>query len=179
MEDKLKILGGDFSLPMFITKVNNIFVMYYTAIMMDDEKRVAHFLSDEVYQNMKERIAKLNAANEREMFDELNVKTTVISDIIDTDDEYIIKVTLVSRYMDYVIDKTTFKYKRGVNDRRIEKTNYLELQKKKNVKDKGIVSKCPSCGASIDVNRSGHCEYCGMTFDNKNYDWILTSISDV
>lgn len=43
MEEKYKLLGGDFSLPMFITKVNNIFVMYYTAIMMDDEKRVAHF----------------------------------------------------------------------------------------------------------------------------------------
>ena len=40
-------------------------------------------------------------------------------------------------------------------------------------------SKCPSCGASIDVNRSGHCEYCGTTFDNENYDWILTSIRDV
>ena len=56
MEEKIKLLGKDFSLPMFITKVNNIFVMYYTAIMMNDEKRVAHFLSDEVYQNMKERI---------------------------------------------------------------------------------------------------------------------------
>ena len=100
MEEKYKLLGGDFSLPMFITKVNNIFVMYYTAIMMDDEKRVAHFLSDEVYEELKERIAKLNAANEREMFDELNVKTTEISDIIDADDEYIIKVTLISRYMD-------------------------------------------------------------------------------
>ena len=85
MEEKIKLLGKDFSLPMFITKVNNIFVMYYTAIMMNDEKRVAHFLSDEVYQNMKERIDKLNAANEREMFDELNVKTTEISDIIDSD----------------------------------------------------------------------------------------------
>ena len=89
MEEKYKLLGEDFSLPMFITKVNNIFIMYYSAIMMDDEKRVAHFLSDEVYEELKTKIAKLNAENEREMFDELNVKTTDISDIIETDDETI------------------------------------------------------------------------------------------
>ena len=51
------------------------------AILKEKEDRLNKSASDS-----KKLVAdKLNAANEREMFDELNVKTTEISDIIDAD----------------------------------------------------------------------------------------------
>jgi len=37
------------------------------------------------------------------------------------------------------------------------------------------VKKCPNCGAVVKEHSSVKCEYCGVLFDNGNYDWYLVS----
>ena len=39
-----------------------------------------------------------------------------------------------------------------------------------------VEAKCPGCGANINANYSGKCEYCGTTYDTVKYDWILEDI---
>ncbi len=169
-------MDNNFNEPIFITRVNNIFIKLHTAIMKGDLTDVKHFLSDEVIAKYQTIIDNLNNHNERQMYDELNVKETSIIDESETDDNYIIKVRLISRYMDYIIDKDTGKLLKGDNTRRIAKQNILEFQKKKDAKDIAIVRKCPGCGASINVNDAGVCEYCGSIYNMKDYDYILTNI---
>ena len=36
--------------------------------------------------------------------------------------------------------------------------------------------KCPGCGASIDANLSGKCEYCGSVITIGNNTWVLTGL---
>ena len=79
--------------------------------------------------------------------------------------------------MDYQVDKTTGKYVSGINDRRVEKEQYLTFSKIKNAKETGIIKECPNCGASIDSNNTGVCPYCRSVYNLKDYDWILTKIS--
>ena len=180
MDELLKV-EPSFNKEMFITKVNNIFVMLHSAIMMDDINRVRHFISDELEKKYENILTELNNKNLRQMYDELNVKTTEIDNVSIEEDKIRIKVVIVSRYMDYLIDKTSGKFISGINNRRIEKTNYLIFEKKIGNRYNKIDKKCPGCGANIDVNKNGKCSYCGQIFDTENYDWILTSIdtSDV
>lgn len=175
MNDLLKI-DPTFNEGMFITKVNNIFVMLHSSVMMDNLERVKHFLSEDVYQKYDDILKDLNSRNVRQMYDELNVRNTYIKDIEIKEDCVIIKVDITSRYMDYLIDKTTGKFISGYNDHRIEKVNHLELTKKFGTSSYKIDKKCPGCGANIDVNNNGKCAYCGSIFNTENYDWILTSI---
>lgn len=175
--DELIKIDPSFNEGMFITKVNNIFVMLHSSIMFGDLSRVRHFLSEEVAEKYEKKLQELNAKNVRQMYDELNVKTTTIKNIQIKEDCVIINVDITSRYMDYLIDKTTNKFISGYNDHRIEKINHLEFTKLLNSKAYSIASKCPGCGANIDVNNHGKCDYCGTIFNAKNYDWILTSIT--
>lgn len=175
MNDLLKI-DPTFNEGMFITKVNNIFVMLHSSVMMDNLEKVKHFLSEDVYQKYDDILKDLNSRNVRQMYDELNVKNTYIKDIEIKEDCVIIKVDITSRYMDYLIDKTTGKFISGYNDHRIEKVNHLELTKKLGTSSYKMDKKCPGCGANIDVNNNGKCAYCGSIFNTENYDWILTSI---
>ena len=174
--DELINLDSTFTESSFKTKVDNIFVMLYMSLMTDNMKRVDHFISDEVFKIYNNKLQELNNNNEIEMFDELNVKSTEIIDVKITDEKYIITVKLTSRYMDYIIDKTTRKYKRGNNESRIEKVNILTFEKKRNTKVQGIVRYCQNCGHPMDVNKSGHCDYCGSTYNQEAYDWVLTNI---
>ena len=175
MNELLKI-EPDFNEGMFITKVNNIFVLLHSSIMMDNLERVKHFLSEDVYKKIENKLNDLNSRNVRQMYDELNVKETHIKDINIQDNCVIINVDITSRYMDYIFDKDSGKFISGFNDHRIEKLNRLEFTKKLETNSYGIDKKCPGCGANINVNNNGKCDYCGTIFDAKNYDWILTSI---
>ena len=169
-------LDSTFTESSFKTKVDNIFVMLHMSLMTDNMKRVDHFINDEVYNEFNNRLTILNNNNERQMFDELNVKSTDIINIEILEDKFIITVRLVSRYMDYVVDKTTLKYKRGNNSSRIEKENILTFEKKRSAKIQGVVRFCPNCGHPMDVNKSGYCEFCHSSYNQEDYDWILTKI---
>lgn len=166
----------DFNEAMFKTKVDNIFVKLYTCIMKGDLTDVRHFISEELYNNYINKINELISHNKRQMYDEINVKNTMIINRKILEDKEIIDVEIVSRYMDYIIDINTGDLISGDDTRRIERRNILRFEKKLNTKDFGIVRKCPGCGASINVNNTGKCEYCDTIFNLDDYDYILVSI---
>lgn len=174
--DELERIDPSFNKSGFIAKVDNTFIMLYSSIMIGNLDRVKHKLSDDLIIRYQKVIDELNSRNERQMYDEINVKSTEILSISEDNDKYIIEVLLVSRYMDYIIDRETRKFISGVNDHRIEKNNYLTFTKVKDFKDEGFARKCPGCGANIDANYSGKCAWCGTTYDTVKYDWILEDI---
>ena len=176
MLNELITLDPTFTESSFKTKVDNIFVMLHMSLMTDNMKRVDHFISNEVYEEFTNRLNVLNNNNEKQMFDELNVKSTDIIKVVITPNKYIITVRLISRYMDYIVDKESFNFKRGNNTSRIEKENILTFEKNRNAKVQGVVRFCPNCGHPMDVNKSGFCEYCHSTYNQENYDWVLTNI---
>ncbi len=167
----------EFNEAMFKTKVDNVFVKLYTAIMKGNLDEVSHFISDEVQSKYNAYIEELNAKNLRQMYDELNVKNTKVLSRDITAEKEVVKVELISRYMDYLIDKDTGNVVSGDDTRRVERTNYLTFEKKISTKEIGLVRKCPGCGASISVNTSGKCEYCGTIYNLEDYDYILVSIN--
>ena len=145
--------------------------------MKCDLTDVRHFISEELYNNYINKINELISHNKRQMYDEINVKNTMIINRKILEDKEIIDVEIVSRYMDYIIDINTGDLISGDDTRRIERRNILRFEKKLNTKDFGIVRKCPGCGASINVNNTGKCEYCDTIFNLDDYDYILVSIN--
>jgi predicted lipid-binding transport protein (Tim44 family) len=35
---------------------------------------------------------------------------------------------------------------------------------------------CPNCGAALQINMAGSCEYCGAHITNGEFDWVLSKI---
>jgi len=175
-KEELAKLDSSFNESMFITKVNNMFVKFLTSIMMDRLPEVKHFVTDNVYEfgNMIINGAKNNG--NRQMFDELNVKDTTIKTITLYEDFYKVNVYLQSRYLDYIISLDDGNYVSGNNSSRKQVDYNIILTKKRVTKNQDIVRKCPNCGASINVNASGKCEYCGSIYNLEDYDWVIASL---
>ena len=169
------IFDENFTEESFKAKVNNIFILLYSSVMNKDLKRIDHFVNDEVYENFNNIIKELEAREEVQMYEQLNVKSTEIISMESLEDRYVAKVKIVSRALDYVMDKSGH-ILRGNDSTRVEKENYLTLEKAKQNKQQAIARKCPHCGANMDVNYSGVCAYCGGIYNNEDYDWILTEI---
>ena len=163
----------NFNKDRFMSYVDNVFIKILHSIMLNKIETVNHFVSDSVYNILKKRVDELENMNYIKMYDMTNVKESNITNYIETKDKYIIEVTLCSRYVEYIMDKNTNEIISGDDEYRIEKTNILTFERNKNVKKSSIAKKCPTCGASIDVNNNGKCTYCGSIYDLENYDFIL------
>ncbi len=166
----------DFNETMFISKVNNIFVKLLTAIMQNNLKTVDHFISDEVMLYAEDIIKAAQRQKGIPIFDEINVKSTVIKSCKLINNVYQINVLLQSKYLEYIIDIDS-KEKISGDDKNRKEVNYeLIFEKKVEVKTEEIARKCPGCGAPISVNTSGLCAYCGAIYNTEDYDWVLKSI---
>ena len=175
MKEELIKVDPSYDESIFLSKVDHIFIMLLDAIMQRDLSPVKHYLSDEVYEKYNYMVTDYLNTKKIRLFDEMNVKSTDIRDINITENEITINVTLTSRYMDYFIDEEG-NYISGIKDHRIEKTNHLVFTKKIGAKELKEVRRCPSCGATLDINHTGVCPYCKNTIDMSEYDYILTSI---
>lgn len=174
--EEYKLIDNEFNESMFLSKVNNIAVKFYTAIMLNNMDEIKHFLSDEVIEYGYNIINKASNVGGRQMYDEINVKNSRIDSIEVNDDVYTMKVYLQLRYMDYIINLSNGNLVSGSDKHRIEVNRLFTFSKKANTKKQGIIRRCPGCGASLDVNDSGICEYCGTSYNQEDYDWILNSI---
>ena len=162
---------------MFLTKVDNIYIMLYTAMMFNDMSRVDHKISDSIMERWQGIANNNKANNRRHMYDQLNVKSTTIDSVnIDDEGNIIVKVTLISRYLDYIIDMTNGKKISGNDQVRVEKVNRLTLKKSKDAKALSEARHCPSCGAHADLSKTGKCPSCGTIFNLEEYDYILEDI---
>ncbi len=159
------------------SKFSNMFIMLLLGIQTNDLDNVKHYLSEDVYNKYSDICEEHKNNKEMQLYDEMNVKSIKI-DLKEENGYDIAFVNIVSRYMDYVIDLNTGKKKRGVDDHRVEISHDLVFKRKKGA-SKGAIVKCPGCGANLDVNHSGKCEYCGEIYSAENYDFILTSISNL
>lgn len=165
----------NFSEAMFITNIDNMFVQILSAIMHKRLEDIKHFVNSDVYNRLSSQVEYLENNQYIQFYDELNVKSTEILDVVETLDTFQIKVKLVSRYMDYIMDNSLSKIIQGHNKFRVENNNYLIFEKKKKFRDLEAARKCPGCGVTMDINRSGKCEYCGAIFNLEDRNWILIS----
>lgn len=169
-------LDKTFNPATFISKCNHVFIKYFTAIMMDNLREVDHFISNDVYKYGELIIAPLRKKHQRQMYDELNVKTTRLHNIELKNNKYIITVYIESRYMDYVIDMNTGNKVYGNDQSRITVTYKLTFTKDINAVNEGDTKKCHACGSPMNINDSGICEYCGSIYQQEKHGWILDNI---
>ena len=150
----------EFTESKFKTYVDNVFIQLHMAVVTKELENIKHFVSDEVYNEYKQIVDNLEKKHLIQMYDEINVAQTDILSYKVDNENMIIEVNILSRYLDYLMDEDG-NYVSGDTDIRTEKNNHLIFTKKINYEKSKTVRKCPGCGVSIDVNASGKCEYCG------------------
>ena len=162
---------------MFLTKVDNIFVLLYSSIMDRNMNRVKHRITDEIFDKYDKVVKELIDNKQIQMFGELNVKTSEIVDIDDNNGDLIVTVKLITRYLNYITDEN-HNYISGDKDTREEHELLLKFRKLKDAEKLKASRHCPTCGSLMDISNNGQCSYCGSIFNTEDYDYILIDISE-
>lgn len=165
---------SDFSESKFKSKVENIFVQIKLSMVTGKTEKIHHFVNEETYSKIVQKVEDDKNNNRIQLYDELNVADIQIVNIEELDDSFKIEVRLHSKALEYYISRDKRKFISGNKNSRTERMNRLVFTKIKDSKDMGVARKCPSCGANIDVNKDGQCSYCGNIFNLQNYDWVIS-----
>ena len=143
---------------------------------MRDIDKYDHFYADEVFNLGKKLIADAENGGNIRMFDQVNIRTESIRSIDYNNDWFNIKVDMNILYMDYLMNKDSGKVVSGDDSNRSPHAYTVTFSKSRTAKEQGIVKTCPTCGASLNPNSNGICEYCHTVYNQEDHDWVLSKI---
>ena len=159
---------------LLISKISNMVIMVAMSITNDNLNRCKHYLNDDMFNLISNRVIANKNNFLREMFDEPNVATVEIVSREEESSKEIIKCNVLFKAVHYMADYESFEYKTGDNYNKEHFNMILTLEK--NVGDENIVYTCPNCGANVNVTYDGVCTYCSIPFDSQGQDYIITNI---
>lgn len=177
MSDVLQNLlkqDSEFSESKFKSKVENEFVKIKLSMVTGKTEKIKHFVSEEVYAKIVNKVQEDINNNRIQMYDELNVYEVTITNIEELEDRFKITVRVHSKALVYYLNRAKRKFLSGNNKSRSDEFSALVFEKIKDARTLGQARKCPYCAANLDLNNTGKCNYCGAIFPLQNYDWVIT-----
>ncbi len=176
VEDYINNYDKDFDVDTFIAKINNIVIKYFNSITLNEMKKIDHFVSDKVYAMGEKLVQEADKNGNIQMFDEFNIRKSRINKIEVDNEAVYIYVDMNLLYMDYLINKASGIVVKGDNHTRVVHPMTMVFKKYKHAKEQVYVKTCPNCGASLNPNNTGICEYCHSVYDQEDHDWYLEDI---
>lgn len=162
----------NFNIEEFNFKAYQEFYDIQIAWMNFDYNKLKELVTDELYNSYVMQLETLKIKNQKNTMKEFELISSHIVDLKEENGIYIAKVYLNVRFYDYVEDIYTNNVVRGTDQRKLDNTYLLTLIKtKKEVNDINI---CPNCGAPVNGNITGICEYCKSKLINETHDWVIS-----
>ena len=124
LENLLK-QDSEFSEAKFKSKAENTFVQIKLSMVTGKTEKIHHFVNEETYQKIVQKVENDKSNNRIQLYDELNVADVQILKIEEQEDSFKIEVNVHSKALEYYIARDTRKYISGDRYNRVERMNKL------------------------------------------------------
>ncbi len=172
IENEVKKLLPDFNKAEFLINGYKIYCDIQKAWMDFKLDDVKDLITDELYNMYDSQLATLEVKGEQNIMKDFVLRSSYLKDVVKQNDNITITTGYVIEMYDYIADQATGKLIRGEDKHKMRVTYEMKFRKTLNENDK--ITNCPNCGAKIDMNSSGICEYCGSKIVLDNTKWVLT-----
>ena len=162
----------NFNIEEFNFKAYQIFYDVQMAWMDFDYDKLKELLTDELYNNYVMQLDALKLKNHKNSMKGFELIETCLSSLKEENDRYIAEVYLNVRFYDYVENVKTGMILRGTPNRKLNNIYKLTFVRTKD--ESNNINICPQCGAPVEGNSTGICEYCKSKLINNNYDWVMS-----
>lgn len=184
VEAKVKAIDPMFNKEEFLSFARSVFVKLQEAWTARDWSVIRTFESNELFEQHQNQLQRFIDNNQINKMEQICVKSVSLYSFEQTGDKEVLKVTLSSKMIDYIVDATTDKVLKGDRTTIRHSTYRLTFIRKAGVKTKAGTSdvnttNCPNCGAPTQITSSGKCEYCGSVITTGEYNWVLSDLTKV
>ncbi len=178
----LKEKDPNFSEAAMLSKVEHLFISSQIAYADQDYEPMRPFFSNALFEQHVKQINDKKARGERNVVSEMAVLSSKLENFSEDGHNEYLDVWLRVKYKSYIgrIDNPEI-----VVSGSKTRTFYLDFRWQFTrsagrttdaATDAVKTGSCPNCGAPINLNQSGKCEYCGSVISTTEYDWVLSKI---
>ncbi|HUB08413.1 MAG TPA: Tim44-like domain-containing protein [Myxococcales bacterium] len=165
-----------FSFDAFRQRAEMIFLELQAAWSTRNWKRARPFTSDRLFHEWSHWMELYQRAHARNVVDRPRLDRLEVCDV--ESDRYYDAITcrLQATCVDYTLSDDG-KLLGGQRDRERPFSEYWTLIRGAGAKGPASAQKkCPSCGADLEINMAGRCEYCKAEVSSGAFDWVLSRI---
>ena len=171
-----------FNQEAFLESVQRAFFVVQEAWTERKPDMSRQVMADGIWQTHRAQIQKYVDEHKRNLLEDLSVgDLTILSAHTDQTYDTII-VRILAACADYDVDDKSGKVVRGnkgVGEWQEDWTFQRSSQATTKPAGGTLSSKCPNCGAPLDLDLQGVCKYCHAPIMSGKYDWVLARISQV
>jgi len=179
--DQIKTTDPGFNEQIFKDKAQNAFFKIQEAWEKQDMNIARPFVSESIMNRYTTQINDIKSRGEKNVLENIVIGNMDIVDVNSDNAFNYIKTKIDASCADYTLDRQG-KMIRGSKT----STGFSEFwtfirtvgvvtNNDKQLKD----NKCPNCGAPLEVNATGQCNYCSAVVSSGQYDWVLSQIDQV
>lgn len=172
IDNKIKQYIPNFNKDKFLQQGYNIYLDVQNAWMNFSIDDVKDKITDELYNMYDSQLSTLEVKGEQNIMKDFALRKSYLKDVVNQNDNITITAGYVIELYDYIIEQSTGKVLRGFPNNKLCIT--YEMKFRRTLDESNKVENCPNCGAKIDMNSSGICEYCGSKIVLDNIKWVLT-----
>lgn len=179
---EIKKVDPGFSEQAFKDYAQNAFFKVQEAWESQDLEIARPYVSDSVMQRYATQLSDMKSRGERNVLENIVISAMDIKKVsLDTNFHYI-TVRIQASAVDYTVNAEN-KMVSGSEMQQffVELWTFMRSADAKTpVGDAAVAAggkKCPSCGAPLQQNATGKCEYCGTVTASGSYNWILSEIT--
>jgi predicted lipid-binding transport protein (Tim44 family) len=178
----IKAHDPGFDLEQFTQQVQRSFFIVQEAWSERKPEMSRQVMADSLWQQHRDQIQGYIDGHKRNMLDYLAVSNVwpVAASSDSTHDA--ITVRIMAACADYDVDDKNGRVVRGDHQVQQWAEDWTFQRSSQAVTKEGgtaLASKCPNCGAPLDVDLAGVCRYCKAPIMSGQYDWVLARISQV
>ena len=172
IETQIKQYIPDFNKEEFLANGYNIYCKVQDAWMNFKLDSIKNIITDELYTMYESQLATLEVKGEQNIMKDFVLKNSFLKGFEKQNNTVTISTVYIIEFYDYIAEQSTGKVIRGTADKKM-RIKY-EMKFRQTLDETKKVTKCPNCGADIEMNTSGVCDYCHTKLVTENTKWVLT-----
>lgn len=172
IENEIKQYIPNFNKQEFLDSGYKIYCDVQNAWMdfkLDDVKDV---ITDELYNMYESQLTTLEVKGEQNVMKDFVLNRSFLKGVDKQNETITISTIYIIEFYDYIIEQSTGKVVRGTDKQKM-RVKY-EMKFRQTLDESKKVTKCPNCGADIEMNTTGVCDYCHSKLVTENTKWVLT-----
>ena len=164
-------------------KISNLYVQFQDAWHAKDLTPLRPYLSDAYFAQSDRQLDSYRRNNQTSYIDRISVMDVSLSGFKQSGGNDFIYARLKTRITNYVLDDRTGEVVRGSKTAEKFMEYEWEMMRTSGKTTAGstgtVVQNCPNCGATVNINRTAQCEFCGSIITVDSFDWVVNGIKGI
>ena len=169
--NEIKKYIPSFDANKFLLNGYGIFVRIEEAWMNFDLEKVRDCITDEMFNMYESQLTSMEMNGEQNIMKDFRLLNSAITQASKQNNMLQVKARYTVEFYDYIINRNTKAVVRGNSNRKMRMV--YEFTFIKDIENKKL-DKCPNCGAEININSAGICEYCNSKLVDDSKDWVMS-----